>query len=439
MWPTGYQRRRLAARDPGAGPAGPATVTLRAAAALVAAMLRCAGIAYIVVQVGIWHTFYLSAPWRLAVPALAVSWAAVMATRLRGRGPSALLACADSAVYAALAVAAQACVPPAVRGDTLSWLVVSTTGQLMVPAWYAPGAASVPIALALPAAYLGGVLMQPVTDVRTAAGAAALLLVTGVAHVSTRQVLCRRAAAADAALNRADQAARGRYAELRGALARREHERLVHDTVLNTLTALARPDAGAAAPASAAAPAGVLSRCRQDVELLEAALRGSAEPAAGAAGDPGDLLAGVRTVTDGMRARGLTVHLAADTGGGPAVPAAVPAAVVAALAGATREALSNVAEHAGTGEAWVAVRRSKHRAQVTVRDAGAGFDPVGAGQGRLGLRRSIAERIAECGGQASVRSAPGQGTEVSLCWTDSGRPADPAVAGRAPATGEPTW
>jgi signal transduction histidine kinase len=409
MWPTGYQRRRLAARDPGAGPAGPATVTLRAAAALVAAMLRYAGIAYIAVQVGIWHTFYMSAPWRLAVPALAVSWAAVMATRLRGRGPSALLACADSAVYAALAVAAQACVPPAVRGDTLSWLVVSTTGQLMVPAWYAPGAASVPIALALPAAYLGGVLMQPVTDVRTAAGAAALLLVTGVAHVSTRQVLCRRAAAADAALNRADQAARERYAELRGALARREHERLVHDTVLNTLTALARPDAGATAPA------------------------------AGAAGDPGDLLAGVRTVTDGMRARGLTVHLAADTGGGSAVPAAVPAAVVAALAGATREALSNVAEHAGTGEAWVAVRRSKHRAQVTVRDAGAGFDPVGAGQGRLGLRRSIAERIAECGGQASVRSAPGQGTEVSLCWTDSGRPADPAVAGRAPATGEPTW
>jgi signal transduction histidine kinase len=52
-----------------------------------------------------------------------------------------------------------------------------------------------------------------------------------------------------------------------------------------------------------------------------------------------------------------------------------------------------------------------------VRDQGAGFDPDRADRSRLGLRRSIAERTAECGGHAAVWSVPGQGTEVSLTWT----------------------
>lgn len=137
MWPTGYPRPRSAVRDPAAGPTGPATIALRSSAALVAAMIRCAGIAYIVVQIVIWHSFYTSTPWHLTAPVLAGAWAAFVAVRLRGR-PSARLAVADCAVYAVLAVAAQACVPPAVRDDTFSWLVVTMTGQLMVPAWYAP-------------------------------------------------------------------------------------------------------------------------------------------------------------------------------------------------------------------------------------------------------------------------------------------------------------
>ena len=56
-----------------------------------------------------------------------------------------------------------------------------------------------------------------------------------------------------------------------------------------------------------------------------------------------------------MRARGLTVHLERAPG---AVPPghAVPVPVAVAIAHATREALANVAAHAGTGEAWVTVR-----------------------------------------------------------------------------------
>jgi hypothetical protein len=69
---------------------------------------------------------------------------------------------------------------------------------------------------------------------------------------------------------------------------------------------------------------------------------------------------------------------------------------------------------------------------VTVRDCGAGFDPARVDRGRLGLRRSIAERAADCGGQASIWSVPGKGTEVSLSWpapvpARTGEPQQPPV------------
>jgi signal transduction histidine kinase len=453
MWPTGFPGRRRAG-DTGDVPAGAAMTTLRSVVAYLACMLRCAEIVYIVVQVGIWHSFYTAAPWRLTAPVLIAVWSAVLVAWLRRRGPSAPLACADFAVYAALAVAAQACVPPAVRDDTFSWLVISMSGQVMVPAWYAPTALSVLIGLISPAAYLAGALLQPAADIRTAAAAAALLLVVGLSHVYLRRVLYGRAVAADAGLEEADQAARGRYALLRATIERREHERLVHDTVLNTLTALARaggqPGAG---PAAAAA-----SRCQQDVALVEAALGSPGDLTGDSGRSPVDLLGELRAVAGRMRARGLTVHFDADADAGAGAHAAaaagdaggfpVPAPVVTAISGAAREALVNVAEHAGTGEAWVTVRRTAGQVLVTVRDTGAGFDPAAVGRTRLGLRRSIAERTAECGGQATVRSAPGEGTEVLLSWpAPAGAPAyadRPAPAGqvtgdRAPVTVDSPW
>jgi hypothetical protein len=69
---------------------------------------------------------------------------------------------------------------------------------------------------------------------------------------------------------------------------------------------------------------------------------------------------------------------------------------------------------------------------VTVRDAGAGFDPARVDPARLGLRSSITERIADWGGLASIQSAPGQGTVVSLCWPGPA-PAGLAQTGLPPA------
>ncbi len=406
MWPTGPVPRWRATDGPGAAPVGPALTTLKSVIAYLASMIRCVGIAYIVAEVVLWHSFYVASAWRLIAPAMAVAWAVTVVAYLRRRRLAPLFACADSVFYLALALGAQACVPPAVRDGAFSWVVIAMSGQLIVPAWGAPRVFSVFLAVASPLAYWVGAALQPVTDRRMMTGAAILLLVIGVVHGYGRRTLYRRAAVADAEVDQADRAVREQYAILCGNIARREHERLVHDTVLNTLTAVARGSGDAAA--------GVVTRCRQDVALIEAALGGADDPDSDDAAADG-LLSEVRAVVGDMRARGLTVHLEGSEQG-----LAVPARVSTAFSGAVREALTNVAAHAGTGEAWVTVRAAAPEDPglllVVVRDQGAGFDPDRADRSRLGLRRSIAERTAECGGLAAVWSVPGQGTEVSLTW-----------------------
>jgi signal transduction histidine kinase len=54
------------------------------------------------------------------------------------------------------------------------------------------------------------------------------------------------------------------------------------------------------------------------------------------------------------------------------------------------------------------------RVSVFVRDRGAGFDPQAVPADRKGLAESIQGRMARRGGSATVRSAMGAGTEVSL-------------------------
>jgi signal transduction histidine kinase len=311
------------------------------------------------------------------------------------------------------------------------------SGQLLVPAWYVPSALSALLALLAPAAYWIGAALQPVTDRRTVTVTAILLLAVALAHTLARRELYGRAAAADGAVHEAGQTAREQYAVLSRTIERREHERLLHDTVLNTLTALAR--------ASADDVAGAVARCRRDVALIEGALSYPDDPADGTGHSSGDLAGQVRAVVADLRGRGLTVHLDIDDEGGPAVPARV----AAAISNATREALSNVAAHAGTGEAWVQVRlmgdaEAPCRLHVVVRDGGAGFDPARVDQGRLGLRRSIRERTTDCGGRAAIRTAPGQGTEVSLSWPASAPPREPdpaplVLADRGLAQESPSW
>lgn len=383
---------------------GPALTTLRAAATRTASIIRCVGIVAALAQVLIWHSYYLAVPWRLAGPAAAVAWGlAAMARLLLRRWPAWQFAALDSGFYALLALCAQWYLPPVLRGDSANWVYMMVLGQLVAPAWFTPPAVLAVLTLASVTAYWTGAVITPPDGSASASPVTAcvLLLAVATAAWAGRRMLYRRAIAADTALARDDQEAAEQYVLLSRLRERREHERLLHDTVLNTLTALARGGGSAG---------DVVSRCDQDVKLIEAALVDPDE-AAQDAWPYGGLLTMIEDAAAQMRTRGLDVHVAVE---GDAAPVDGP--VTRALAHAVREALANVAGHAGTSEAWVDVRLADGEVLITVRDAGAGFDPGQVPPGRLGLRRSIIERVHEHGGEAVIRSAPGRGTAVTLRW-----------------------
>ena len=81
---------------------------------------------------------------------------------------------------------------------------------------------------------------------------------------------------------------------------------------------------------------------------------------------------------------------------------------------ATREAVTNAAKHAGTGQVDVYAEITDAAVDVFVRDRGQGFDPDTIAEDRYGVRNSIIDRMDRHGGSADVRSTPGEGTEVRL-------------------------
>lgn len=81
---------------------------------------------------------------------------------------------------------------------------------------------------------------------------------------------------------------------------------------------------------------------------------------------------------------------------------------------AAREATTNAAKHAGVPRIDVYAEITPAAVDVFVRDRGAGFDPEATPEDRLGVRRSIIDRMHRHGGTAEVRSSPGGGTEVRL-------------------------
>jgi signal transduction histidine kinase len=89
--------------------------------------------------------------------------------------------------------------------------------------------------------------------------------------------------------------------------------------------------------------------------------------------------------------------------------------VVATLGQATREAVVNAAKHSGAPTVSLYSEVTPSSVVVFVRDRGTGFDPTSVAPDRRGLRDSVVARLTRTGGTATVRSAPGEGTEVELC------------------------
>jgi signal transduction histidine kinase len=87
---------------------------------------------------------------------------------------------------------------------------------------------------------------------------------------------------------------------------------------------------------------------------------------------------------------------------------------VSAVVSAAREALVNAARHGKVGTVSVYAEAEPDQLSVYIRDRGAGFDMSTVDDDRHGVRGSIIGRMRRHGGQAEIRTAPGEGTEVEL-------------------------
>ncbi|GCD92705.1 ATP-binding protein [Embleya hyalina] len=184
----------------------------------------------------------------------------------------------------------------------------------------------------------------------------------------------------------------------------REHLAALHDTAASTLlmVGMGAVDGREHLPArQARRDLAVLRSARPDTTTRETA--------------PDELLAGV------VRHSGVRVAVT-RSGTTP-----LPAGVTEALRGSVREALTNVARHAGVGDAEVRVERDADAVTVTVSDSGRGFVPADVPAARRGVSDSIVARMASVGGRAYVDSAPGRGTLVRLEWSAS----EPDIAASA--------
>jgi signal transduction histidine kinase len=199
----------------------------------------------------------------------------------------------------------------------------------------------------------------------------------------------------------------------------RERERLardIHDSVLQVLALVQRRGAEAG---GAAAELGRLAG--QQEAALRALVGGGS-----AASAPGEV---------DLRALVLPVQTDRVTVSAPAQAVLLKKEHADELASAIRAALDNVRQHCGEqARTWMLVEDEPGQVTVTIRDDGPGI-PAGrlteaAAAGRLGVSHSIRGRLRHLGGEATITSVPGEGTEVELRLPrGGGAPTSGAVTG----------
>jgi signal transduction histidine kinase len=188
---------------------------------------------------------------------------------------------------------------------------------------------------------------------------------------------------------------------------RRQSARLLHDTVLATLTLLAHSGIGVN-------PDALRNQAAEDARLLRQ-LRLGGTPMPRASGgytlepvETSDLGHTLESVKQRFGRMGLRV---AWHGSGQIL---LPSHVLDAFLLSLSECLENVRRHAGVGSADVTITEDDTTVRAMVTDAGVGFDLEAIDVGRLGLAESVIARVKDVGGKVRLFSAPGSGTTVVL-------------------------
>ena len=211
---------------------------------------------------------------------------------------------------------------------------------------------------------------------------AGLLLLVGVVVLPWLFLLARTVARERAARVRAEE--------------RAEVASHLHDSVLQTLTLLQKRTGD---------PAAMARLARHAERELRGWLFGGSRPAGGEE----DLVAALQAAAGEVEDRfGVSVELV--TVGTCRLDERARAVV-----GAASEALTNAAKHAGVARVSMFAEVRDGHVVVVVRDRGSGFDQaIAGGRGGRGIPDSILGRIRRQGGEGTIRTTPGAGTEVEL-------------------------
>lgn len=188
---------------------------------------------------------------------------------------------------------------------------------------------------------------------------------------------------------------------------RRQGARLLHDTVLATLTLLAHSGVGVAASA-------LQRQAGEDARLLRQ-LRLGATPVPQSSGvynlEPVEETA-LGTTLESVKQRFGRMGLEVSWHGTGQV--LLPSEVLDAFLLALAECLENVRRHAGVTDAHVTITDDESTVRAMVTDAGVGFNISDIDEARLGFKDSVVARLKDVGGNARLFSSPGAGTTVVL-------------------------
>ncbi|MFI5585176.1 sensor histidine kinase [Amycolatopsis sp. NPDC051758] len=195
------------------------------------------------------------------------------------------------------------------------------------------------------------------------------------------------------------------YGTRNGRLAERaQQHRMLHDTVLQTLEAMALSGTSNAEERLVEIQRLARAQAMEIRHTIESAASDRAEAGARPLGEKLAALA-AEMARDGLRAQLVVAELDDDT---------LSEVRQIAIRDAVREALRNTMKHSGTDRVVVRVEEREGGIAVITRDHGAGFSPADRPAG-FGISESITARLAEVGGTSRVESGlAGGGTRVTL-------------------------
>ncbi|WP_460395147.1 sensor histidine kinase [Actinophytocola sediminis] len=299
------------------------------------------------------------------------------------------LLAADAVVVGALCLTQRWTVPPEALHGSTSWVVAVVS--VAVATWQlhsgirAGGVAAAAVALG----YLAGAATAP-----TSVFVVLWLVGEAVLARGLYQLVRKGAREGDRIMADAEEARRAAAVAAARRADEREHLAAMHDTAAATMLAIGTGVVDGREPWLATQLADALDEATRTTPTTSGRT---------------DLVPLIGDVLD----RGA---VAADLSAPGALP--IPATAAVAICRSVREALSNVARHAGVDTASVLVEHRSGRVVVEVADNGTGFDPELVSPHHRGISLSIMERMAAAGGRAEVTSRSGVGTLVRLAWPD---------------------